>query len=201
MRAGPANCEGWFRPVGDARRLSIPPAWSRAGRRARRSHAQSAPAWPRAWSTPPVTSPLRRPAPRAAPGGSASARRAPGPAVVHRARPSGAVATSGGYERGDHVLDPRPADPRRGRRRTVCGPDLAIADAFATGLLAAGRRPRGRAARRLRGTDSCHRTPADEADGLPLVAVPSGTCGTESSMPTARRGRHVTSYAAAVVAS
>jgi FAD:protein FMN transferase len=50
----------------------------------------------------------------------------------------GAVATSGNYERGDHVIDPRTGQPARGRSATVCGPDLAIADALATGLLAAG---------------------------------------------------------------
>ncbi len=49
------------------------------------------------------------------------------------------VATSGDYERGEHVLD-----PRTGRlsspiaSATVIGPDLAVADALATGLLAAG---------------------------------------------------------------
>ena len=53
----------------------------------------------------------------------------------------GAVATSGQYERGPHVLDPRtglPADAARSA--TVCGPDLTVADGLATGLLAAGRR-------------------------------------------------------------
>jgi len=52
---------------------------------------------------------------------------------------SAAVATSGAYERGDHVLNPRPG--RGGpaiASATVIGPDLAFADAFATGLLAAG---------------------------------------------------------------
>jgi FAD:protein FMN transferase len=50
-----------------------------------------------------------------------------------------AVATSGAYERGDHVLDPRTGRPSGVlASATVCGPDLALADAFATGLLAAG---------------------------------------------------------------
>lgn len=54
----------------------------------------------------------------------------------------GAVATSGSYERGDHVLDvrtgsaPRPA--RGAVSATVCGPRLTFADALATGLVAAG---------------------------------------------------------------
>ncbi len=50
-----------------------------------------------------------------------------------------AVATSGSYERGEHVLDPRAGGPARAAlSATVCGADLAYADAFATGLLAAG---------------------------------------------------------------
>jgi thiamine biosynthesis lipoprotein len=51
----------------------------------------------------------------------------------------GAVATSGSYERGDHVRDVRTGGPAAAAlSATVCGPDLAIADALATGLLAAG---------------------------------------------------------------
>ncbi len=50
-----------------------------------------------------------------------------------------AVATSGSYERGDHVRDPHTGAPAAGAiSATVCGPDLALADAFATGLLAGG---------------------------------------------------------------
>jgi thiamine biosynthesis lipoprotein len=53
----------------------------------------------------------------------------------------GAVATSGQYERGPHVLDPRTGRPANAARSaTVCGPDLTVADGLATGLLAAGRR-------------------------------------------------------------
>ncbi len=51
----------------------------------------------------------------------------------------GAVATSGIYERGDHVFDPRTGKPARGLRSvTVTGPDLALADAYATAALAMG---------------------------------------------------------------
>jgi thiamine biosynthesis lipoprotein len=51
----------------------------------------------------------------------------------------GAVATSAAYERGDHVLDPHTRAPARAAlSATVTGPDLTIADALATGLLAAG---------------------------------------------------------------
>ena len=51
----------------------------------------------------------------------------------------GAVATSGTYERGDHVFNPRAGGPARGLRSvTVVGPDLALADAYATTALAMG---------------------------------------------------------------
>ncbi|MFI5491365.1 FAD:protein FMN transferase [Actinoplanes sp. NPDC051859] len=50
-----------------------------------------------------------------------------------------AVATSGVYERGDHVFNPRTGQPARGLRSvTVVGPDLALADAYATAALAMG---------------------------------------------------------------
>jgi thiamine biosynthesis lipoprotein len=51
----------------------------------------------------------------------------------------GALATSGTYERGNHVLDPhtgRPADVLLSA--SVAGPSLTVADALATGLLAGG---------------------------------------------------------------
>ncbi|WBB82584.1 FAD:protein FMN transferase [Micromonospora sp. WMMD882] len=51
-----------------------------------------------------------------------------------------AVATSGDYERGPHVLDPRRGAPARGLRSvTVVGPDLGVADAYATAAMAMGR--------------------------------------------------------------
>lgn len=51
----------------------------------------------------------------------------------------GAVATSGTYERGDHVWNPRTGGPAHGLRSvTVVGPDLARADAYATAALAMG---------------------------------------------------------------
>jgi thiamine biosynthesis lipoprotein len=53
----------------------------------------------------------------------------------------GAVATSGGYERGDHILDPESGLPaRRLLSATVTGPELDLADALSTGLFAAGER-------------------------------------------------------------
>ncbi|GIF10183.1 FAD:protein FMN transferase [Actinoplanes teichomyceticus] len=51
----------------------------------------------------------------------------------------GAVATSGTYERGAHVRNPRTGRPASGLRSvTVTGPDLAVADAYATAALAMG---------------------------------------------------------------
>jgi thiamine biosynthesis lipoprotein len=51
-----------------------------------------------------------------------------------------AVATSGSYERGHHIIDPRTGEPATAlASATVVGPDLAAADAYATALYAAGR--------------------------------------------------------------
>jgi thiamine biosynthesis lipoprotein len=51
----------------------------------------------------------------------------------------GAVATSGAYERGDHIVDPHTGLPARAALSvTVSGPDLATADAYATALFAMG---------------------------------------------------------------
>jgi thiamine biosynthesis lipoprotein len=50
-----------------------------------------------------------------------------------------AVATSGAYERGDHVVDPFTRRPPRGVLSvTVVGPDLGQADAYATAAFAMG---------------------------------------------------------------
>lgn len=50
-----------------------------------------------------------------------------------------AVATSGRYERGDHIDDPRSGRPATGTASTtVCGPDLGFADAFATAAFVLG---------------------------------------------------------------
>jgi thiamine biosynthesis lipoprotein len=51
-----------------------------------------------------------------------------------------AVATSGVYEDGPHVIDPRQGKLARGLRSvTVVGPDLGTADAYATAAMAMGR--------------------------------------------------------------
>jgi thiamine biosynthesis lipoprotein len=50
-----------------------------------------------------------------------------------------AVATSGTYERGEHILDPHTGRPPTGLLSvTVIGPDLATADAYATAAFAMG---------------------------------------------------------------
>jgi thiamine biosynthesis lipoprotein len=52
-----------------------------------------------------------------------------------------AVATSGAYVRGDHVVDPHTGRPPEGVLSvTVVGPDLATADAYATAAFAMGAR-------------------------------------------------------------
>jgi FAD:protein FMN transferase len=61
----------------------------------------------------------------------------------------GAVATSGSYERGDHVIDARTGRaPNVWRSITVVAPDLATADALATAALATGEQGPEWAARR-----------------------------------------------------
>ena len=52
---------------------------------------------------------------------------------------SGAVATSGCYERGAHIVDPRTGRPPAGVQSvTIVGPELASADAYATAAFAMG---------------------------------------------------------------
>lgn len=52
----------------------------------------------------------------------------------------GAIASSGTYERGAHIIDPRVGVPAVGARAaTVIGPDAAVADALATALIVDGR--------------------------------------------------------------
>jgi thiamine biosynthesis lipoprotein len=50
-----------------------------------------------------------------------------------------AIATSGAYERGAHIVDPRTGEPPEGVLSvTVLGPDLGTADAYATAAFAMG---------------------------------------------------------------
>jgi thiamine biosynthesis lipoprotein len=52
---------------------------------------------------------------------------------------TGAIATSGTYERGAHLIDPHSGQPRAAvASASVTGPDLGLADALATGLAVAG---------------------------------------------------------------
>lgn len=52
----------------------------------------------------------------------------------------GAIASSGTYERGAHIIDPRVGVPAVGARAaTVIGPDAGVADALATALIVDGR--------------------------------------------------------------
>jgi len=52
---------------------------------------------------------------------------------------TGAIATSGTYERGEHLIDPRSGWPAaRAASASVTGPDLGLADALATALAVAG---------------------------------------------------------------
>lgn len=52
---------------------------------------------------------------------------------------TGSIATSGTYERGAHLIDPRSGAPvTRAASASVTGPDLGLADALATALAVAG---------------------------------------------------------------
>lgn len=52
---------------------------------------------------------------------------------------TGAIATSGSYERGEHLIDPHTGRPAaRAASASVTGPDLGLADALATALAVAG---------------------------------------------------------------
>ena len=91
------------------------------------------------WSTPPATSPAAAARQTARPSGSAS------PIPVRRygwrrlSSWPGAIATSGTYERGDHLIDPHSGrSAARAASASVTGPDLGLADALATAVAVAG---------------------------------------------------------------
>ena len=66
-----------------------------------------------------------------------------------------AVATSGAYARGDHVVDPHTAAPPAGVLSvTITGPELATADAYATAAFAMGEAGPGWTARLPRGYEA-----------------------------------------------
>jgi FAD:protein FMN transferase len=85
-----------------------------------------------------------------------------------------AVATSGTYERGLHVLDPFTGQPASSLRSvTVTGPDLAFADAYATAAVAMNERGLDWLAT-LDGYECAvvtERGDAFRSDGLPAVAI------------------------------
>ena len=83
-----------------------------------------------------------------------------------------AVATSGAYERGAHMIDPHTRRPARGALSvTVVGPDSATADAYATAAFAMGAAGPAWTAglRRLRGDDGARRAGALHARLRPAV--------------------------------
>lgn len=106
-------------------------------------------------------------------------------AAVVRLR-DGAVATSGAYERGTHIVDPHTGRPPRGVLSvTVVAPDLATADAYATAAFAMGA---GAAAFLARATamivlegDRVLTTPSFDA----LTAAPAGAALASAPPPTA----------------
>ena len=53
-------------------------------------------------------------------------------------RLTGAIATSGTYERGNHLIDPHSGRPAARASASVTGPDLGLADALATAVAVAG---------------------------------------------------------------
>ena len=66
-----------------------------------------------------------------------------------------AIATSGAYERGNHVRDPHTGCwPSGILSVTICGPELATADAYATAAFAMGRQRAIHWTARLRGYDA-----------------------------------------------
>ena len=97
---------------------------------------------------------------------------APGKVVRVLAVRDAAVATSGTYERGEHIYDPHSGVPVVASllSATVVGADLALADAMATALFAAGDAGVDFV---LRGGDSAFVVPRDvsrrEAGSLPVV--------------------------------
>ena len=72
-----------------------------------------------------------------------------------------AVATSGAYERGPHIVEPRTGEPATGALSvTIVGPDLGTADAYATAAFAMGERGPAWTAT-LRGHDAMTILPGD----------------------------------------
>ena len=97
---------------------------------------------------------------------------------------TGAIATSGTYERGEHLIDPRSGRPAaRAASASVTGPDLGLADALATAA-GGGRRTCPRAVprtRRLRGAR--HQPRRQQAADRPVPARRPGASGEPLARP------------------
>jgi FAD:protein FMN transferase len=99
-----------------------------------------------------------------------------------------AVATSGAYERGEHIVDPHCRRPPTGVLSvTVIGPDLATADAYATAAFAMGEAGPDWTAR-LRGYEAMTILATDEVLTTPGFAryCPGGSAGASVSPPAGR---------------
>jgi FAD:protein FMN transferase len=85
-----------------------------------------------------------------------------------------AIATSGAYLRGEHVVDPHTRRPPEGVLSvTIAGPDLATADAYATAAFAMGRKGPAWTAR-LRGYEAL--TILDDGRSLRTPEFPLADC-------------------------
>jgi FAD:protein FMN transferase len=99
-----------------------------------------------------------------------------------------AVATSGAYERGEHIVDPHSRRPPTGVLSvTVVGPDLATADAYATAAFAMGVAGPDWTAR-LCGYEAMTILATDEVLTTPGFAryCPGGSAGASVSPPAGR---------------
>jgi thiamine biosynthesis lipoprotein len=105
----------------------------------------------------------------------------------------GAVATSGAYERGPHIRDPRTGRPPAGVVAvTVVGPDLGTADAYATSAFALGAAGPAWTAR-LAGYDAMTIVPGDRVRSTPGFARHvAGASLADSLRPDQNANRSVT---------
>ena len=91
-----------------------------------------------------------------------------------------AIATSGAYERGTHVRDPHTGDAPSGVLSvTICGPELATADAYATAAFAMGV-PR-----------AIHWTARDFVVTTRLRSPPTVACSRRPAFRRAERSSHL----------
>jgi thiamine biosynthesis lipoprotein len=103
-----------------------------------------------------------------------------------------AIATSGAYERGEHIVDPHSGRPPAGVLSvTVVGPDLATADAYATAAFAMGEAGADWTAR-LRGYEAMTILATDEVLATPgfLRYCRGGSVAASISPPAGRTYSH-----------